>query len=314
VWQSLQTWLADWRNPALVLGLVALLYLARLPAERLIRAAFGFLARGLRLVDRWVLAGGTAAMAHHDALQADLAAEEAKGGYSTGTRFVFALILMAAVGIAAWLNLALLERPMAELVGDARSIMGVPLYRLAAMAIIVLEIAVGMVLLEALGGTAMFPQITLLEQQRRRLRIVMIVTLVLALFVLASIEAALALTRDEIARLDRELMGTLAGAAPSDTAQSVNQLTRYAQAAFGFVIPFALAFLGFAIELLVRTGRVVAQFAVGQVLLTGAFLVRLLRLLTDGLMALALALYDFLIFLPLYIERQVVHRLRKRAT
>jgi hypothetical protein len=311
VWHSLQTWLADWRNPALVLALVGLLYLARLPAERLIRAAFGFVARSLRLVDRWILAGGTAAMAHHDALQADLAAEEAKGGYSTGTRFVFALTLMAAVGIAAWLNLALLERPMAELVGDARSIMGVPLYRLAAMAIIVLEIAVGMVLLETLGGTAMFPQITRLEQ-RRTLRIVMIVTLVLALFVLASIEAALALTRDEIARLDRELMGTLAGAAPSDAAQSmnqsVNQLTRYAQAAFGFVIPFALAFLGFAIELLVRTGRVVAQFAVGQVLLTAAFLVRLLRQLTGGLMALALALYDFAIFLPLYIERQVAKR------
>ena len=307
MWHSLQTWLADWRNPALVLALVGLLYLARLPAERLIRAAFGFVARGLRLVDRWILAGGTAAMAHHDALQADLAAEEAKGGYSTGTRFVFALTLMAAVGIAAWLNLALLERPMAELVGDARSIMGVPLYRLAAMAIIVLEIAVGMVLLETLGGTAMFPQITRLEQ-RRTLRIVMIVTLVLAL----SIEAALALTRDEIARLDRELMGTLAGAAPSDAAQSmnqsVNQLTRYAQAAFGFVIPFALAFLGFAIELLVRTGRVVAQFAVGQVLLTAAFLVRLLRQLTGGLMALALALYDFAIFLPLYIERQVAKR------
>lgn len=307
MWHSLQTWLADWRNPALVLALVVLLYLARLPAERLIRAAFGFVARGLRLVDRWILAGGTAAMAHHDALQADLAAEEAKGGYSTGTRFVFALILMAAVGIAAWLNLALLERPMAELVGDARSIMGVPLYRLAAMAIIVLEIAVGMVLLETLGGTAMFPQITRLDQ-RRTLRTVMIVTLVLALFVLASIEAALALTRDEIARLDRELMGTLAGAAPSDAAQSVNQLTRYAQAAFGFVIPFALAFLGFAIELLVRSGRVVAQFAVGQVLLTAAFLVRLLRQLTDGLMALALALYDFAIFLPLYIERQVAKR------
>jgi hypothetical protein len=313
VWHSLQTWLADWRNPALVLALVVLLYLARLPAERLIRAAFGFVARGLRLVDRWILAGGNAAMAHHDALQADLAAEETKGGYPTGTRFVFALVLMAAVGIAAWLNLALLERPMAELVGDARSILGVPLYRLAAMAIIVLEIAVGMVLLETLGGTAMFPQIARLEQ-RRKLRIVMIVTLALALIVLASIEAALALTRDEIARLDRELMGTLAGAAPSDTAQSVDRISRYAQAAFGFVIPFALAFLGFAIELLVRTGRVVVQFAVGQVLLTGAFLVRLLRQLTDGLMALALALYDFAIFLPLYIERHVVRRLRRRST
>src|SRR4051794_22858963 len=186
-------------------------------------------------------------MAHHDALAAQLAAEEPQGahkggGYATGTRFVFALILMAAVGIAGWLNLALLERPMAELVGDSYSVMGVPLYRLAAMAIIVLEIAVGMVLLEALGGTAMFPQLTRLEKQPR-LRIAVVITLATALVVLATIEAALALTRDEIARLDRELMGSLAGAAP-ETGQSVGQVARYAQAAFGFVIPFALAFLG----------------------------------------------------------------------
>ena len=57
-----------------------------------------------------------------------------------------------------------------------------------------------------------------------------------------------------------------------------------------------------------------AQFAVGQVLLTGAFLVRLLRQLTESLMAVALALYDFAIFLPLYIERQVAHHWRKRST
>jgi hypothetical protein len=313
VWHSLQTWLADWRNPALVLAIVGLLYLARGPAERLIRAAFGLVGHGLRLIDRWILSGGNAAMAHHDRLKAELAAEESQGvhksGHSTGTRFVFALVLMAAVGIAAWLNLALLERPMAELVGDSYSVMGVPLYRLAAMAIIVLEIAVGMVLLEALGGTTMFPQLARLEQQPR-LRVAVVVTMATALVVLASIEAALALTRDEIARLERELMGTLAGAAPSDTAQSVSQVARYAQAAFGFVIPFALAFLGFAIELLVRSGRVVAQFALGQVLLTGAFLVRLMRELTGGLMAVVLALYEFAIFLPLYIERQV----RKRST
>ena len=58
-----------------------------------------------------------------------------------------------------------------------------------------------------------------------------------------------------------------------------------------------------------RTGRVVAQFVLGQVLLTTSFLVRLLRQIIAGLMALALALYDFAIFLPLFIERQVQKRL-----
>jgi hypothetical protein len=141
-----------------------------------------------------------------------------------------------------------------------------------------------------------------------------IVTMATALLILAVIEAALALTRDEISRLERELMGTLAGAQPSEAAHSVSQIAGYAQAAFGFVIPFALAFLGFAIELLVRAGRVVGQFALGQVLLTVSFLVRLLRHLTEGLMAVALAVYEFAIFLPLYVERQLERRRVRKET
>jgi len=237
-----------------------------------------------------------------DAAQRAANAEPLRLGHSSGIRFVFALVLMLAVGIAGWLNFALLERPMAEVVGDSYRVMGVPIYRLAALAIIVLEVAVGMVLLEALGGTTMFPQFERLEQ-KKKLRIAVIVTMATALVVLAVIEAALALTRDEISRLERELMATLAGAQPA-SGQAVGEIARYAQAAFGFVIPFALAFLGFAIEALIRNGRVVAQLAIGAMLQVASFLVRLLRQLVLGLLSVLLALYDFAIFLPLFIERK----------
>ena len=216
-------------------------------------------------------------------------------------------MLIAAVGIAGWLNFALLERPMAELVGDAYKVMGMPIYRLAALAIIVLEVAVGMVLLEAVGGTTMFPQFERLEQNKK-LRITIIVTMATALLVLATIEAALALTRDDLSRLERELMGTLAGTGSSEAASSVGDIARYAQAAFGFVIPFALAFLGFALEMLVRNGRVVVQAVVAEVLGGLSFVVRLLRQVTVGLMSFALALYDFAIFLPLAIESRITGR------
>lgn len=230
-------------------------------------------------------------------------------GSSSGTRLVFALVLVAAVGIAGWLNFALLERPMAEVVGDSYRVMGVPIYRLAALAIIVLEIAVGMVLLEALGGTTMFPPFERLEE-KKALRITIVVTLGTALVVLALIEAALALTRDDITQLERELMGTLAGAgapggAPSAAGGEVGQLARWAQAAFGFIIPFALAFLGFAIEMLVRHARVVLQLVLAFLLQLLSFVVRLLHRLVTGLLAVLLALYDLLIFLPLFVERKL---------
>lgn len=230
-------------------------------------------------------------------------------GSSSGTRLVFALVLVAAVGIAGWLNFALLERPMAEVVGDSYRVMGVPIYRLAALAIIVLEIAVGMVLLEALGGTTMFPPFERLEE-KKALRITIVVTLGTALVVLALIEAALALTRDDITQLERELMGTLAGTgapggAPSAAGGEVGQLARWAQAAFGFIIPFALAFLGFAIEMLVRHARVVLQLVLAFLLQLLSFVVRLLHRLVTGLLAVLLALYDLLIFLPLFVERKL---------
>jgi hypothetical protein len=238
------------------------------------------------------------------AIQASPASSGVKLGHSTGIGLAFAIVLILAVGIAGWLNFALLERPMAEVVGDSYRVMGVPIYRLAALAIIVLEVAVGIVLLEALGVTTMFPQFERLEQKKGQ-RLAIVVVMTTALVVLALIEAALALTRDEISRLERELLGTLAGAQPSDSGQAVAGMARYAQAAFGLIIPFALAFLGFAIEALIRNGRVVIQLVVGFLLESLSFFVRLLRFVTEGLLAVALAAYDLLIFLPLFVERLV---------
>lgn len=248
----------------------------------------------------------------HDIHASPAPRRDVKLGHSTGIGLAFAIVLILAVGIAGWLNFALLERPMAEVVGDSYRIMGVPIYRLAALAIIVLEVAVGIVLLEALGVTTMFPQFERLEQKKGQ-RLAIIIVMTTALVVLALIEAALALTRDEISRLERELLGTLAGSAPSEAGETAGAMARYAQAAFGLTIPFALAFLGFAIEALIRNGRVVLQLLVAFVLESLSFAVRLLRFLVEGLFVVALAAYDLVIFLPLVVERLVRVLLSSRA-
>ena len=130
-------------------------------------------------------------------------------------------------------------------------------------------------------------------------------TMATALVVLAAIEAALALTRDEISRLERELMATLAGAQPDarDTPSARSRATLRPRSASSF--PFALAFLGFAIEASdPRTAASWPQLVIGALLQVASFLVRLLRQLVLGLLAVLLALYDFAIFLPLFIERK----------
>jgi hypothetical protein len=64
---------------------------------------------------------------------------------------------------------------------------------------------------------------------------------------------------------------------------------------------------------LIRNGRVVFQLLLGFVLESLSFAVRLLRFLVEGLLAVALAAYDLVIFLPLVVERLVRFLLSTRA-
>src|SRR5262245_47482672 len=143
MWDMLKVWLSDPVNLAVAAALVALLYAAREPAHRSIRNLFLLAGRAGRVGHRWLMMAADGSQRAHDGLVASLPEHERRNA-SPGTRLAFALVLTLAVGIAGWLNFALLERPMMELLGDSYQVMGVPVYRLAALAIIVLEVAVGM--------------------------------------------------------------------------------------------------------------------------------------------------------------------------
>jgi len=99
--------------------------------------------------------------------------------------FVSALVMCVAIG-GATINFALIARPMAEMVGGTSLI-------IAALVIILVEISMGLFLMESLRITRLFPVIGALPD-KTRVRMIWITFTIL--FLLASVEAGLAFMRE----------------------------------------------------------------------------------------------------------------------
>ncbi len=106
--------------------------------------------------------------------------------------FVSALVLPIAIGGAA-INFSLIARPMAEMVGGTSYIGSFRTADMAALVIIMVEISMGLFLMESLRITRLFPVIGALPD---KMRVRMIWITFTILFLLASVEAGLAYMRE----------------------------------------------------------------------------------------------------------------------
>ena len=223
--------------------------------------------------------------------------------------FISAFVLAVAVGGAA-VNFTLIARPMAEMVGGQYLTGGFKTADVAALVIILVEVSMGLFLMESLRITRLFPVIAALKDTTR-VRMVWITFGLL--FGLASVEAGLAFMRemlleDELAT-SALLRGDVAGAAIAE----FTWITTAAQMSMGFILPFALVFVAIPLETFVHSTRTVIGLTGMLVLRSLAYVLRLLGnifLRTGGMLR---GLYDLLAFVPLWIEHLFTSRSRKRA-
>jgi len=211
--------------------------------------------------------------------------------------FISALVLAIAVGGAA-INFSLIARPMAEMVGGTSFIGTFRTADIAALVIIMVEISMGLFLMESLRITRLFPVIGALPD---KLRVRMICVTFSILLMLASVEAGLAYMREILMQDELATTALLRGSAtvqPSDYAW----ITTAAQMGMGFTLPFALVFVALPLETFVHSMRTVLG-------MLGIGLLRLLHLvlrLVAGLFmeagAALVRVYDIPIFMPLWIE------------
>jgi hypothetical protein len=222
--------------------------------------------------------------------------------------FVAALVLAVATAGAA-INFTLIARPMAEMVGGTSFIGAFRTADIAALVIIMVEISMGLFLMESLRITRLFPVIGALSD-KMRVRMIFITFAILLL--MASIEAGLAYMREVLLQDELATSALLRG----DAASPVNGhlwITTAAQMGMGFILPFALVFVAIPLETFVHSLRTVMGLLAIGVLRLFALLFRILASGARHMGTLLQQLYDFLLFVPLWIETRMAAAAAREA-
>ncbi|TDT41719.1 hypothetical protein DES49_1821 [Halospina denitrificans] len=227
---------------------------------------------------------------------------------SSLTQFFISSLVLTIAAFGGIINFHLIAMPMAEMVGGNSYIGSMPTSDIAALVIIMVEITMGLFLLEALQVTKLFPVIRNLDDRMRKYMGIAALTI---LVIFAGIESSLAYMRDLLA-LDREaLAGSLAGAEAAES--QFRWIPSIGQMMLGFILPFALAFVGIPLESFMHSLRTVLGLVALGVLRTLRVTLRLIGGFSNHLSKMLVNLYDVFIMVPLSIERMVKSRLDARA-
>jgi hypothetical protein len=207
------------------------------------------------------------------------------------------LLLVAAAGCV--INFQLLALPLSEVVGVHGFVMGMRSSDIATMVIVFLQIILGLFLLEAAGVTRLLPDIGLLDRRKRRGIMYLMVFLLL---MMSSMEALLVYTRDALVEDNAALNKLLT--LTDDTHQvSLSWIPVIGQVVIGFSLPLLLIFSVIALENFINAFRTVVSMFLSWLLDVVAMLLRLMVTVSQSASQLMIALYDLIIFLPIYIER-----------
>lgn len=165
--------------------------------------------------------------------------------------FISAFVLAIAVG-GAFINFHLISRPMAEVVGGSINIGGFRIADISALVVILLEITMGMLVMECLRITRLFPVIAALND---KVRSRMLWSAFALLFILVAVEAALAFMPEFTVREDLAASAQLAGGVASHTAGEVYWGTAAARTGLGVILPLTLIFVAIPLESFIASSR-----------------------------------------------------------
>ena len=216
--------------------------------------------------------------------------------------FVSAFVLSIAIG-GATINFSLIARPMAEMVGGTSLIGNFRTADIAALVIILVEISMGLFLMESLRITRLFPVIGALPD-KTRVRMIWITFSIL--FLLASVEAGLAYMREVLLHDELATSALLRGDIGGGTATSEYMwITTAAQMGMGFILPFALTFVAIPLETFVHSLRTVVGLTAISFLRVLSLTLRLLGNIFLYLGVLFKQIYDLPLFVPLWLEERM---------
>ena len=239
--------------------------------------------------------------------------------------WILALLVMAIALCGVFLNFFLIQRPMAEIVGDDMRVVGMSLPTVAAIVVIFLEAAAGIVLMESLRITHLMKISELNDKMRR----IFLVASVVTLLGFSAFEVLLAFTRESLIELDQQTQEMAQSTSPvladaiveapepdaggseaADTEEDGHRnagfsMALWAQVILAFIIPWLLATAAIPLERVVQNLWFILRLVVHQLLMFLSVLCRMLATVIRSLGVFVLRLYDLIIFLPLAIEEMV---------
>ncbi len=223
--------------------------------------------------------------------------------------FIAGLVLAVAVG-GAVINFHLIARPMAEMVGGTAFVGNFKISEIAALVIILVEISMGLFLMESLRVTQLFPVIGALPDKTRTWmgRFAFIF-----LFALASVEAGLAYMREILMQDELATSALLRGDGEASFESLFLWITTSAQMGMGFILPFALVFVAIPLENFIHSLRTVLGFVAASFLRGLAMTLRLLGNIFRYGGHMLVHVYDLLIFVPLWIEDKLSNQVGRNA-
>jgi hypothetical protein len=229
--------------------------------------------------------------------------------------WLIALVITAIALSGVFLNFFLIERPMAEIVGEGAKIAGVGLPTFAALIVIFLEFVAGVVLMDAAGFTRLIPSFHTMSDSSRR---IMFWVAFVFLMSFSALEAALAFLRENIIETNQQTIQLANGfIAPPDSAggdagSAVDagilkgqKLATFAQLVLAVLIPWMLATAALPLETIIRNTVFILQIAASYAMLAAAFICKTINVALKNLGLFVLTVYDFIIFAPLWIEKRV---------
>ncbi|HET7587149.1 MAG TPA: hypothetical protein VFL45_03590 [Gammaproteobacteria bacterium] len=222
--------------------------------------------------------------------------------------FISGFVLLIAVG-GSFINFNLIARPMAEMVGGTNTIGGWRIADIAALVIILVEISMGLFLMESLRITRLFPVIGALND---RIRTRMLWVVFSILLCLACVEAGLAFMREVLMQNSLATSAFLRGSEGTFIAPEQSWITTAAQMGMSFILPFALTFVAIPLETFIHSVRSVLGIAAAAVLRFLSVTLRVTGNVLHGTANLLINVYDLVIFLPLWIEDLVIRNFGRK--
>lgn len=251
--------------------------------------------------------------------------------------WLIAVIITAIALSGVFLNFFLIERPMAEIVGEGARIGGIGLPVFAAIIVIFLEFVAGVVLMDAAGFTRLIPAFHSMSDGARKIMF-WVAFAFLSLF--SVLEMTLSIVREQIIEQQQEtqelaarlIAPTLAPAdapAPAATADAAPDaatpadaeaaeqglsLSTIAQLILAGIIPWLLAAAALPLETIVRNSVFMLSIVGSFLMLALAFVCKTLAVGFKNVGLFALTVYDAIIFAPLWVERRVKGTARNRRS